>query len=280
MAVAGQGAGKEVEQQIEDENLVAEMYKYGGAFSLVGLEFFYKAREDLPATRIRLDGLLKDGESYRAKDVRTDRPMEDAFHPRELTVGKGTRGGRDPVIKLMRSLKMNPEAYLDPLALQSNSGLGEFITPETRFAPRVDERRTSAPLQHTEHERGAHAGYQSDLGGRGRSMTPMQRPATAPAPRYMTPPYGPPKGMHTTRDSDQFSHQHLCRACKEGRAGEVLFSQQNMKKSTCRGLRGDKREMDSRGSGEYLRLASSGIQCKKEGTKGDHWKQSRLGWQL
>lgn len=107
MAVAGQGVGEEIEQEIEDDKLVSELYKYGGAFSLVGLEFFYKQREDAPALRIRLEGLLRDGESYRAKDVRTERELEDGFQPQELTVGRGSRGRRDSVILLMRRLKMN-----------------------------------------------------------------------------------------------------------------------------------------------------------------------------
>lgn len=64
MAVAGQRTREEVEHNIDDENLVAEMYKYGGAFTLVGLQFDYKPRKNAPVMRVKLDGLLKDGETY------------------------------------------------------------------------------------------------------------------------------------------------------------------------------------------------------------------------
>jgi hypothetical protein len=42
MAVGGEGRGEEVEQQVRDDNTVSEMYKYGGAFALIGLEFDYR----------------------------------------------------------------------------------------------------------------------------------------------------------------------------------------------------------------------------------------------
>jgi hypothetical protein len=195
MAVAGRGGGEEVEQRVvDDENLVAEMYKYGGAFSLVGLEFDFRAREDAPALRIKLDGLLKDGETYRATDVRADKPLEDAFHPKELMVERASRGRRDPVILLMRRLNMNPEAYLDPLAARSGSGLGDYLTPETQIGQRAERRRASMPPLHGEHERGLQGGNRFDLGGRGRSFIPMQRPATTPSPQRMATPYSPPIG--------------------------------------------------------------------------------------
>jgi hypothetical protein len=194
MAVAGQGAGKEVEQEIQDEKLVAELYKYGGAFSLVGLEFFYKQRKDAPALRIRLEGLLRDGESYRAKDVRTEKELEDSFQPRELTVGKGTRGRRDPVILLMRRLKMNPEAYLDHLAARPPSGLGEYLTPETQFGLRMEGQRGSEPLQFGEQDRGGHAGNRQGPGGRGRAFANPPRPASTPSPQRFSPQFGPQQG--------------------------------------------------------------------------------------
>jgi hypothetical protein len=39
MAVAGNRGGEEVNEEVPDDKVVAEMYKYGGAFSLIGLEF-------------------------------------------------------------------------------------------------------------------------------------------------------------------------------------------------------------------------------------------------
>jgi hypothetical protein len=194
MAVAGQGVGEEVEQEIEDDKLVTELYKYGGAFSLVSLEFFYKQREDAPALRIRLEGLLRDGESYRAKDVRTERELEDSFQPKELTVGRGTRGRKDPVILLMRRLKMNPEAYLDPLAARTPSGQGEYVTPEQQFGLRTEGRRGSELLQFGDQDRGMQAGNRLGQGGRGRAFASPPRPATTPSQHRFSPQFGPQQG--------------------------------------------------------------------------------------
>jgi hypothetical protein len=131
MAVAGDRGGEEVEQRVEDERMVAEMYKYGGAFSLVGLEFYYKPAADAPEIRVKLDGLFRNGETYRATDVRAGRPLEDGFHPRELRIGLRTRGQRDPVIKLLKQLKMPTEAYIDPLLDEPSNGLDDYQTPDS-----------------------------------------------------------------------------------------------------------------------------------------------------
>jgi hypothetical protein len=135
------------------------MYKYGGAFSLVGLEFFYRAREDAPELRIGLDGLQRDGESYRATNVRANKPLEDSFQPKELTVKRGSRERRDPVIQLMRRLKINPQQYLEPLLTErSATGLGEYLTPETQFGQQADERRACMSQPFGEQGRGYQMG--------------------------------------------------------------------------------------------------------------------------
>jgi hypothetical protein len=145
MAVARERAGGEVEQRVAEDNGVAEMYKYGGAFSLIGLEFFYKPEEDAPEMKIRLEGLHRDGETYRARDVRADKPLEDSVHPRELTIGLATRRRRDPVIMLLRNLKMPTEPCLDPLLDGPSNGQGDFRTPEIQVRPHAEGRRQSAP---------------------------------------------------------------------------------------------------------------------------------------
>jgi hypothetical protein len=192
MAMEGNGRGEEVEQLGIEENTVAEIYKYGGAFLLVGLEFFYKTEDGSPEMRIQLDGLQRDGGTYRATDVRADKRLEDSFHLKELTVGLGTRGRRDPVIMLMKSLKMPVDAYLDPLLDGPSSGLGEFQTPESQVRPHAEMRRPSAPFQTGEQFRGAQKGMQQGFRGQGRSPAPFQRAPSLPQmPRY-NPHFGQP----------------------------------------------------------------------------------------
>jgi hypothetical protein len=195
MAVEGQRGGKEVEQEIEDEEIVAALYKYGGAFSLVGLWFYHKARKDAPEIKVKLDGLLRDGEQYRATDVRTGRPLEDGFQPRELRVKKGSRGKRDPVILLMRRLRMNLTAYLDPLlAERPASRMGEYSTSEPQFGQHADERRTCMPQHIGEQGREFQMGGIGE-GGRGRSNTPLQRNLMTPSPQRNPFQFGQPVGQ-------------------------------------------------------------------------------------
>jgi hypothetical protein len=192
MAVAEDRRGEKVEQRVHDNNTVAEMYKYGGAFALIGLEFFYQRKEGGPPIEIRLDGLHRDGETYRAADVETEKPMEDSFHPRELTVGKGTRGRRDPVILLMRQLKMNNfEQYLDPLVEEQPVRQADFHTPESQFGLHAEERRVSENPQNEGQARGMRGGFLPATIGRGRSGTPIPRAQMTPPQRRVATPFRP-----------------------------------------------------------------------------------------
>jgi hypothetical protein len=89
---ARRGGEMEVDQGAPEQGTVAELYKLGGPFALVGLEFDYQARDELQSSRIRLEGMMGNGETYRAVNVRTLRPLEDAVSPKELTVGLKSRG--------------------------------------------------------------------------------------------------------------------------------------------------------------------------------------------
>jgi hypothetical protein len=56
----------------EEEGIVQRMYKYAGALSLVGLEFYHRPVHELRTRRVRLDKLNPDGDSYKGTDVRAD----------------------------------------------------------------------------------------------------------------------------------------------------------------------------------------------------------------
>jgi hypothetical protein len=195
MAVASQREGEEVEQAAEGDNTVADIYKYGGAFALIGLEFFYREGENAPEIRVRLNGLHGNGETYRATDVRTERRLENSVHPKELKTGRGTRGGRDPVILLMKQLNMPTEAYLDPHAERPSSGIGIFRTPEDQFRGPVEERRISGNHQQEEPGRGLLRDFMAGAAGRGRSGTPLQRAQMTPPPQRYNQPYRPQYGQ-------------------------------------------------------------------------------------
>jgi hypothetical protein len=188
MAVARDRGGEEVEQRVEDDRMVAEMYKLGGAFSLVGLEFYYKPAADAPKISVKLDGLFRDGETYRATDVRAGRPLEDGFHPRELRIGLRTRGPRDPVIKLLKQLKMPTGAYIDPLLDKPSNGLDDFQTPESQMRPHAEGRAAQAPMQFKKRFSGGYGGMQQGFQGRGRSGETFQRAPMSPQrPRNFSP---------------------------------------------------------------------------------------------
>jgi hypothetical protein len=190
MAVGGEGRGEEVEQRVRDDNTVSKMYKYGGAFALIGLEFDYRPRKDAPAIRVRLNGLHGNGETYRATDVRAGKPLEDNIHPKELTIARMSKGARDPVIILLKKLKMPTEPYLDPLAERPRSGLGDYFTPETQLGLHAEERRMSVsrPFAEPAYEQQGR-GLMGAMGRRG-GGTPLLRAHMTPSPQRPIPQFG------------------------------------------------------------------------------------------
>lgn len=209
MAVAGNRGGEEVEQRVEDERMVAEMYKYGGAFSLVGLEFFYRPTEGAPEIRVRLDSLLRDGETYRATDVRANTPLEDGFQPKELRIGLGTRERRDPVIKLLRQLKMPTEPYIDPLLNEASEGLEEFQTPGSQGRAHAERREAATPMQLGERLRGAYGNVQQGFQGRGRNGGQFQgAPMSPQRPRHFSPFRQPFPQQYPQQFEQQYPRQY------------------------------------------------------------------------
>jgi hypothetical protein len=183
----------EVEQRGPEQGTVAALFKYAGAFALVGLEFDYQASDELQPSRIRPEGMMGNGETYRAVNVRTLRELKDAVSPHELTVDYKSRGPRDPVIKLMQQVKMPAERYVDPLIERPPSGLGEYQTPEEGRGSGRDGPRgtTPAPIE----ERGRR--QQGAMHGRGygeRMSTPAQRAPYSPHVQPGWPNFGAPSG--------------------------------------------------------------------------------------
>jgi hypothetical protein len=167
----------EVDERAPERGTVAELYKLGGAFALVGLEFDYQARDEQQPSRIRLEGMMGNRETYKAVNMRTLKPLEDAVTPRELTVGLKSRGPRYPVIKLMRSVRMPAEPYLDPLAERPSSGRGEYRTPEDNLGIGREAPRLQAPVPFG--GRGMHGGFQPRAFGE-RMASPVQRAPFSP----------------------------------------------------------------------------------------------------
>jgi hypothetical protein len=181
-------------QGAPDQEIVAELYKYGGAFALIGLEFLYQANDELQPSRARLEGMLENGESYRAMNVRILRPLKDAVSPKELTVGLKSRGARDPVIKLMRQLKMPTEPFIDPLMERPPSGMGEYRTPEEELGTGREGYRGAAPSPFGERGRRPSGGMM----GRGygeRVATPLRRAPYSPLMQQSVPRFGAPVGQ-------------------------------------------------------------------------------------
>jgi hypothetical protein len=194
MAVAEERRGEEVDQQLREDNTVSEMYKYGGAFALISLEFDYKPREDAQMIRVRLNGLHGNGKTYRAIDVKTSRPLEDSVHPRELTIGRTPRGRRDPVILLLQKLKMPTEAYLEPLAERPRSGLRDYFTPESQFGLHAEERRASGLRPFAEQAYEQQGGGMMGAMGRRGGGTPQLRAHMSPPPQRSVQQFGPQMG--------------------------------------------------------------------------------------
>jgi hypothetical protein len=144
--------------------------------------------------RIRLDGLLGNGEAYRATDVWADRQLEDSFQPGELHVGLRTRGSTNPVIKLLKGLKMPYEQYLDPLLEGPSNEGAEYQTHESQVRPHAEGRGMSAQPKFGEPLRGVHGGVhggmQPRFQGRGRSGGQFPRDPVSPQPPRNNPQFG------------------------------------------------------------------------------------------
>jgi hypothetical protein len=177
------------QREEEEEGLVARMYKYGGAFSLIGLTFFYQIKEGERPILICLEGLNRDGESYRAGDVRANQPLADSVTPGELTVEVASKRPRDAVIALLKQLKFPTRPYLDPLADRPASWAGEFWTPEAELGFAERGRRApghSAVSEHGQRGRGSAA---SGFQGGERFGTPLQRAPWSPPRQPSVPPF-------------------------------------------------------------------------------------------
>jgi hypothetical protein len=254
-----------MDQQIDDDKIVAALYKYGGAFSLVGLEFYYRPKEDAPELRIRLDGPQRDGESYRATDVRANKALEDSFHPSELTMMKASRGRRDPVTLLMMRLRINPEEYIDPLGDRPSTRLGDYSTPEAQFGMHAKKRRPPNHQLFGEQGRGFHAGGLQGLAGRGRSFTPMQRTMMTPPLQRNPFQFGQPAGQGYQQGFRPVPVRAFSPRMQMGAGMGNQFQQpENDEDFMHSPIRGQRRE-GFEGSGETLAMIPYRQQYREEG---------------
>jgi hypothetical protein len=122
--------------------------------------------------------------------VRVGKPLEDSIHPKELTIARMSKGARDPVIILLKKLKMPTEPYLDPLAERPRSGLGDYFTPETQLGLHAEERRLSVsrPFAESAYEQQGR-GLMGAMGRRG-GGTPLLRAHMTPSPQRPIPQFG------------------------------------------------------------------------------------------
>jgi hypothetical protein len=158
----------------EKKGVVADMYKYGGAFALIGLTFFHREKEGEGPILVRLTGLHGKGETYRATEFKTEKGLPNSVSPGELTIGIRSRTPRDAVILLLRKLKLPYEAYLDPLAERPGTGHGEYLTLETEMGLGTERRRPSAPPVFNERGPAGPRGIMPRALGRKRLGTPFQ----------------------------------------------------------------------------------------------------------
>jgi hypothetical protein len=92
-----------------------------------------------------VEQLNQDGQSYKVMDIRAKAVLVRNILPTEMIVGQATRAEDDPVIKLLKQVKIDAHPFLDPRLTRPESAEGEFRTPASRMEAYEPQRRSSHP---------------------------------------------------------------------------------------------------------------------------------------
>jgi hypothetical protein len=140
---SGQGPGA----RVSDRESVFEIYRrVGGARALVGFEFFFRDPSEPVPKKVRVEHVNPDGQTLGIMDVGAKVLLDKCVFPGELVVGTGTRSETDPVIKLLRQVRIDPQPFLDPELRVTQSEAEEFRSPPSRLKNLEQLRRSAPPV--------------------------------------------------------------------------------------------------------------------------------------
>jgi hypothetical protein len=112
----------------------------------VGFEFFFRDQGDYEPKKVRVEQVNENGQTLKVMDLGTKSLIEKNIFPGELTVGIATRSENDPVIMLLRQLKINPLPFINPNLRERPSEAEEFRTPPSIFGNVLPLRRSAPPV--------------------------------------------------------------------------------------------------------------------------------------
>jgi hypothetical protein len=145
-AAANFGAAQEMDLNVPDHRTGFEISRRAGPQALVGFEFFIRDGREGVQRRVRVERLNADGQTYRVVDLKAKVELAKDMLPMELSVGHATRSEDDPVIRLLRQVKILAQPFLDPALARSASAVGEFRTPTSRLDTYEALRRSAPPI--------------------------------------------------------------------------------------------------------------------------------------
>jgi hypothetical protein len=150
---------------------VLELFRRTEAGALVGFEVYFMEQGDYAPKRIRVEKVNEDGHTLQVMDLGAKVLLEKRIFPGELTVGAATRSENDPVIRLLKQVKINPRPFLDPNLRDTQSEVDEFRSPPSRLGSFVPVRRSAPPVFPPERA-GLLRRERPELGGGIRAATP------------------------------------------------------------------------------------------------------------
>jgi hypothetical protein len=102
--------------------------------------------EDYEPKKVRVKQVNSDGQTLKVMDIRAKRMLDKCMFPGELTVGTARRSEADPVIRLLKQLKIDAQPFIDPNLRVMPSEAEDFRLPPSRLDNLETQRRSATPL--------------------------------------------------------------------------------------------------------------------------------------
>jgi hypothetical protein len=163
--------GREQEITVPDQGSFLELFKRAGAQTLVGFQFYFQEQGDYAPRKVRIEQVTQNGLTLKVMDLGAKKLIERDIASGELTVGWATRSEEDPVIRLLRQVKINAQPFLDP-NLRSMQQEAEGV--KNQQGGKGDEHpfsRSAPPMMPPGMGQPMHAA-RPEMGGRVRAATP------------------------------------------------------------------------------------------------------------
>jgi hypothetical protein len=110
--------------RVSDRESVLEMFCRGGVEAFIGFEFYFRDPREYASKKVRIERVNSDRQTLSVMDIAAKTLLEKCIIPGELTVGLATRSENDPVIRLLKQLKIDSRPFPDP-ALRVKQGQRE-----------------------------------------------------------------------------------------------------------------------------------------------------------